>query len=275
MASTVPSPWTELADGVFVRRYAFFDQGVGLVLGDGAALVIDTRTTPAHARELLAEIRALTALPIEAVVDTHAHSDHCFGNATFDPVTIWGQRGAVRFLEETGERQRAGLAEAIPDIAADLADVVIRPPDRLVDAHATIEVGGRRVELAHLGRAHTDHDLVVAVPDANVVFAGDIIEEGAPPSFGDGYPIAWPGTLDAFLAARPEAIVVPGHGAVADRAFVATQRDAIAAMADLARRIVAGELAETALGQAPFSEPVARQALERVRLELGASVDPR
>lgn len=275
MAATTPSPWTELADGVFVRRYAFFDQDVGLVLGDGAALVIDTRTTPGHARELLAEIRALTALPIGAVVDTHAHSDHCFGNATFDPVTIWGQRGAVRFLEQTGERQRAGLAEAIPDIAADLAEVVIRPPDRLVDTTATIEVGGRRVELAHLGRAHTDHDLVVAVPDADVVFAGDIIEEGAPPSFGDGYPIAWPGTLDAFLAARPETIVVPGHGAVVDRAFVAAQRDAIAAMADLARGIVTGALPETAIGEAPYSGPVARQALERVRLELGGSVDPR
>ncbi|MFN8623078.1 MAG: MBL fold metallo-hydrolase [Chloroflexota bacterium] len=264
-----PSPWTQLADGVFVRRYAFFDQGIGLVLGDGAALVIDTRTTPGHARELRDEIRALTALPVAVVVDTHAHSDHCFGNATFDPVTIWGQRGAVRFLAETGERQRAALAEAIPDIADDLAGVVLRPPDRLVDVTGSLEVGGRRIELLHPGRAHTDHDLVVAVPDAGVVFAGDIIEEGAPPSFGDGFPLAWPATLDAFLAARPEAIVVPGHGAVVDRAFVAGQRDAIAAAAEVARRIVAGELPESAIADGtPFSAAVAGVVLDRVRLEL-------
>jgi glyoxylase-like metal-dependent hydrolase (beta-lactamase superfamily II) len=233
---------------------------------------VDTRTTPGHARELQAEIRSLTALPVEAVVNTHTHSDHCFGNATFDPVTIWGQRGAVRFLTETGERQRDGLAAAIPDLAAELRAVTLRPPDRLVDAGAALEVGGRRVELTFHGRAHTDHDLVVAVPDAGVVFAGDIIEEGAAPSFGDGYPVAWPATLDAFLAAHQEPIVVPGHGAVVDRAFVAAQRDAIAAMAALARRVAAGELTEDdCLAAAPFPAPSAREALARALLELGAA----
>lgn len=264
MSEQTSGDWLEIADGVLVRRYRFFDQGIGLVLGDGAALVIDTRTTPSHARELQADIRAVTSSPVEVVVNTHAHSDHCFGNSCFDPVTIWGQRGAVRWLERTGERQRAGLAEQIPGLAEDLADVVLRPPDRLVDERATLEVGGRLVELSFHGPAHTDHDLVVAVPDAGVVFAGDIVEEGNAPWFGDGDPEAWPATLDAFLAARPEAIVVPGHGAVVDRAFVAGQRAAIGRLADGIGRVVAGQAdADALVAEAIFPEPTVREALAR------------
>ena len=93
----------------------------------------------------------------------------------------------------------------MPELEADLRAVVIRPPDRLVERQAVVSVGGRPVTLAYHGRAHTDHDLVVAVPDAGVVFAGDIIEEGNAPWFGDGYPLDWPATLDAFLAGATRA----------------------------------------------------------------------
>lgn len=261
--------WQEIGDRVFVRRYRFFDQGIGLVLGDGAALVIDTRTTPSHARELQDDIRSVTHLPIEAVVNTHAHSDHCFGNATFDPVRIWGQRGAVRWLSETGERQRSGLAASIPDLAAELAEVVLRPPDSLVDDRGSLAVGGRPVELAFHGPAHTDHDLVVAVPDVGVVFAGDIIEQGNPPYFGDGFPVAWPATLDAFLRAHPGTIVVPGHGAVVDRAFVEQQRQDIETLATACLQVVAGDRTPDELvASVPFPEPTAREALGRALLEL-------
>lgn len=264
MTDEVVHDWLELGDRVYVRRYRFFDQGVGLVLGDGAALVIDTRTTPGHATELRTAIGRLTHLPVAAVVNTHAHSDHCFGNATFDPVTVWGQRGAVRFLETTWERQRDGLAQMIPDLADDLRGVLPRPPDHLVDDRATITVGGRTVELAYHGRAHTDHDLTVAVPDVGVLFAGDVIEEGNAPWFGDGYPEAWPVTLDALLTSRSETIIVPGHGAVVDRAFVAAQRAAIAGLADGIGRLVAGELDEEALvARVDLPAPTVREALAR------------
>lgn len=274
MAAHDGTPWLEVGDRVYVRRYRFFDQVIGLVLGDGAAVVIDTRTTPSHARELQAEIRALTDLPIDAVINTHAHSDHCFGNAMFDPVRIWGQRGAVRWLAETGERQREGLRTAIPDLADDLAGVVLRAPDSLVDAAAIVDVGGRMLELAFHGRAHTDHDLVVGVPDAGVVFAGDIIEEGNAPYFGDGFPVAWPETLAAFLAAHPQPVVVPGHGAVVDRAFVDRQRADVARLAAAARQVAAGTMtADELVAAVPFPEPTAREALSRALLELGDLAD--
>ena len=66
-----------------MRRYAFYDQNIGVVLGDGEALVIDTRSTYGQAREIQAHLRELTPLPVTVVVDTHGHFDHAFGNAIF------------------------------------------------------------------------------------------------------------------------------------------------------------------------------------------------
>ena len=85
--------WTEIGDRVFVRRYAFYDQNIGVVLGGGAALVIDTRSTHVQGREILADLRELTADPVTVVVNTHGHFDHAFGNRVFRPATIWGHVG--------------------------------------------------------------------------------------------------------------------------------------------------------------------------------------
>jgi glyoxylase-like metal-dependent hydrolase (beta-lactamase superfamily II) len=97
------------------------------------------------------------------------------------------------------------------------------------------------VALRHLGSGHTDHDLLVDVPDAGVVFAGDLVEQGAPPDLAEADLAAWPATLTALLAlGRP--IVVPGHGDPVDAAFVAEQRDRLQEIADLHRQVRDGEL---------------------------------
>jgi glyoxylase-like metal-dependent hydrolase (beta-lactamase superfamily II) len=106
-------------------------------------------------------------------------------------------------------------------------------PDRT--APVLLDLGGRTVALRHLGRGHTDHDVVAHVPDAATVFAGDLVEQGAPPSVGpDSDLAAWPATLDALLALAPR-LVVPGHGDPVDAAFVTEQR------AELARRARAAD----------------------------------
>ena len=74
---------------------------------------------------------------------------------------------------------------------------MIDPPDQVFDDAATIDVGGRPVELRFLGRGHTDHDAVVVVPGAAVGFAGDLLEANAVPYFGDGFPLDWPATAAA------------------------------------------------------------------------------
>ena len=96
-----------------------------------------------------------------------------------------------------------------------------------------LDLGDRRVEIAHLGRGHTEGDLVVVVPDADVLFAGDLLESAGPPSFGpDSVPDEWPATLDAVIGLMTATTVaVPGHGEPVGREFVFEQRGWIVAQA--------------------------------------------
>lgn len=270
------STWTEIGDRVFVRRYAFFNQNIGAVLGHGAALVVDTRSTHAQAREILADLRALTGDRVTVVVDTHGHYDHAFGNRVFRPAAIWGHAGCPDFMIRTADAARSSLAVEYPEMAADLAEVVVDPPEHLFADHATIEVGGRPVELRFLGRGHTDHDIVVSVTGADVVFAGDLIEGGAIPYFADGYPLDWPATADA-LAGIVTGTVVPGHGKHAGRSFAKGQAEAFAWLVELARRIHNRDLTvANALALTPFPEFPAeaiREPLERALAQLRGDLD--
>ncbi len=249
--------WVEIGDRVFVRRYAFYDQNIGVVLGNGEALVIDTRSTYGQAREVLADLRLLTSDPVTVVVDTHGHFDHAFGNAIFRPATIWGHDGCVPFMERTGEARKQKIVAETPELAGELDEIVIDPPDRTFASTAMVEVGGRPVDLRYLGRGHTDHDIVVSVPGTNVVFAGDLLENGAVPFYGDAHPIEWAATA-AQLSSLVEpdgGVVVPGHGDHAGRAFADAQAASIAALAALGARVYAGEITlEDAIAAHPFPE---------------------
>ncbi|MGY1820876.1 MBL fold metallo-hydrolase [Geodermatophilus sp. SYSU D00079] len=228
--------FTEVADGVFVRRHASLDLNCGLVVGDGACLVVDTRSDLGEAADLAAAVRRVTPAPW-TVVNTHAHYDHCFGNAAFRPATVWGTPGCAEAVRATGEDQRAArvaelLAAGDAAGAARVRAAPLDPPDALVDDVAHLDVGGREVVLRFLGRGHTAHDLVVEVEDGrdgNTVFAGDLVEEGAPPAFDDAFPAEWPATLGR-LHALARGPVVPGHGAVVDAAFVGAQREELLAV---------------------------------------------
>jgi glyoxylase-like metal-dependent hydrolase (beta-lactamase superfamily II) len=232
------NPWREIADRVFIRRFTFFDQTIGAVVGRERVLVIDTRSTLVQARELLDDLRHVSRLP-HVVLNTHAHFDHVLGNAAFRPCEIWGEDGCARFMRDLGLARRTGVAAEMPEIADDLLASPVDPPDRTFARETTLDLGDRRVDLRFLGRGHTDHDVVALVPDAGVVFAGDLVEEGAPPSFSDAFPLDWPATLGHLLDlldAAGEGQVVPGHGEVVDRDFVAAQLGEIAFLAEMARR---------------------------------------
>ena len=94
--------WQEIGDRVFTRKYPFFNQQIGVVLGGSDVLVVDTRSTPAQAREIASELRELTRDPVSIVVDTHWHFDHSFGNSVFRPATIWGHIRAAEQLRREG-----------------------------------------------------------------------------------------------------------------------------------------------------------------------------
>jgi glyoxylase-like metal-dependent hydrolase (beta-lactamase superfamily II) len=271
----VTSPWTEIADRVFVRRYRFLDQDIVAVLAGDAALVVDTRSTPAQALEVLGDLRELGSPRVAVVVNTHGHYDHAFGNAVFRPAVIWGHERCAAMVGIRGERQRSTAMAELPALASELAEVVLDPPDRTFADRAVVDLAGRQILLDHLGRGHTDNDIVVRVPDADVLCAGDLLENGAPPYFGDGFPMDWPATAEALLGLVGErTVVVPGHGAHAGRAFAEASLEDLRAIASLARRVHAGEVAlDDAVTAAPYPAAAAREPLERALAQLRGELD--
>lgn len=228
------APWTQHAEGVYSKRYASLDLNIGLVVCREGLLLIDTRATGAQARQLKDDIREVSRLPVRWIVNTHHHWDHTFGNGEFEEAAIWGHTRCGPSLLENAERMREEVKRMAPDHAADLDAVTIVPPHHTFADEITIAFGGRPVQLLHFGPAHTDNDTIVVVPDADVVFAGDLVEESAPPSFGDSYPFEWPGVARR-LASTAGGAVIPGHGAPVDAAFVLAQAADLEAVADLAR----------------------------------------
>jgi glyoxylase-like metal-dependent hydrolase (beta-lactamase superfamily II) len=276
-AMGVADGWVEVGDRVFVRRYAFFDQNIGVILGDGEALVIDTRSTYPQARQVRSDLLGLTTFPVTVVVDTHGHFDHAFGNRVFRPATIWGHERCVTFMERTGEQRKAEIAREEPEIADDLPEVAIDPPDRTFADAATIEVGGRPVELRYLGRGHTDHDIVISVPGADVLFAGDLVEGGNVPFVGDGYPLDWVAT-SAAIVPLVSGVIVPGHGEHdGGSAFAKAQASSFASLVALAIHVHVGELSlDDAIAEHPFPElppEHARSAFDRALAQLRGELD--
>ncbi|MGB3444450.1 MAG: MBL fold metallo-hydrolase [Actinophytocola sp.] len=226
--------WVEVANGVYARRYVELDQTLGLVVGDTHCLVIDTGTDEVHGASMAAAVRFVTPLPWTVVI-THAHFDHFFGTAAFLPASVISHERCRSLILAEGERQRRvwsakyrsdGKAEQ----AERLATAKLVAPTEVITSSVLLDLGGRTVTLVHAGPAHTDHDVFVHVPDVDVVFAGDLVEQGAPPSVGpDSHVSDWPAALDRILDLRPT-VVVPGHGDPVDAEFVRRQRN------DLARR---------------------------------------
>jgi glyoxylase-like metal-dependent hydrolase (beta-lactamase superfamily II) len=270
------SVWAEVGDRVFTRRYAFYDQNIGAILGDDGVLIVDTRISHRQADEILVDLAELTPLPVRAVVNTHGHNDHAFGNHRFRPAPIWGHSRCARMIHETGARQLAAVSAAIPDLAAELAEVVLDPPDCTFEGdEATLDfdAGGRAVDLRYLGRGHTDNDIVVVVPDADVIFAGDLVENGAPPFFGDGYPMEWPATVERLVDLVTGA-VVPGHGDVSDRGFAVRSMVEIRTIAELATLVHEGTLGmDDAVLRTPYPADTAREPLERAVAQLRGELD--
>ena len=233
-------PFTEVADRVWVRRVPSYDVNLVAVGGERGLVVIDTLATAAEARAAIAAIGDLRAGPVVAVVNTHDHFAHVLGNATFkarydDP--------PVHATEEAAAR----------------TDPAAPPADHTFSSAAVIDLGDRQVELVHPGRGHTAGDLIVRVPDADVLLAGDLVEESAPPSIGsDSWPMDWPQTLDLVLAlTTPATVVVPGHGGIVDRRFVEDQCDDLRAVAETIRELAGRGVPEAeALASAEWPFPV-------------------
>jgi len=263
----VTSGFVEVAPGIHVLRHPVLDVNVTLIVGDTSALLVDTLTTAGQARELADMVAAMTAVPL-AVVNTHHHFDHCFGNAAFLDAPVYAHPEAIDRIRTTDpadvwrewSRTHPGLSGVL--------DTDIRVPDRPVVHETALDLGGRTAVLRHPGRGHTAGDLIVHVPDAALVVAGDLVEESGPPQFDDASPLEWPDALAAILALEP-ATVVPGHGAVCGPSFVSGQHAELAALAWLIRDGHADEVpADEVVRKAPYEFETAAVAVARGYAEL-------
>ena len=267
--------FTEVADRVWVARYEWFDVNVGVVAGGDGLLVVDTNASEAAARAVLADLRRLSSAPLVAAVNTHAHFDHTFGNGVFAAhgAELVAHEDAAADLPDhaAGIRAQAAAEAAEDGRYAELVATAEVVPGRTFSSALTLDLGDRIVELVHPGRGHTRGDLVVRVPDADVVLAGDLVEESAArdavPGFGsDCFPMDWPTTLDLVLnLVGPDTVVVPGHGAPVGRDFVQEQRASIGVVAETIRDLAGrGVPLDQALAAAEWPYP--REALaEAVR----------
>lgn len=180
----------------------------GVIVGPDSALVVDTLATQSRARRLRESLDALRPGPGRLLVNTHHHGDHNFGNQVFGPGTAILAHELTRTeMAETG----LALTTLWPQVEWGEIRVVL-PTVTFVD-RLTVHVGARRVELIHVGPAHTTNDVVVWLPDERVLFAGDVVLSGATPFTLMG---SVRGTLSAIerLRGLDPRTVVCGHGPV-------------------------------------------------------------
>jgi len=246
----VETTLTEVGDGCLAYLQGDGSWGwsnAGLVVGDGTSLLVDTLFDLNLTQRMLDAMADHTrSAPIDTVVNTHANGDHCFGNQLVGEAHIVATTAAAAEMAEVPPAMLAALNQAPGEVGElfrsffgefEFDGIELREPDRTFDGRLELDVGGRTVELIEVGPAHTAGDSIAVVPDAGVVYTGDIL-------FIGGTPIVWAGPLSNWVDACDLML-----GMDVDRAFVdreAMERhaagiDAFDAARDIARAIGASE----------------------------------
>jgi glyoxylase-like metal-dependent hydrolase (beta-lactamase superfamily II) len=253
-ANTPAFTLKELGKGVYAAISGRAGGNTGFIVGDDAVLVVDTFISQAPARDLLAEIRNVTNLPVKYVVNTHYHLDHVAGNAIFTEAgaiviaqrneRAWVRTENLKFYQQNG-------ATPTPEQRAQVAALV--EPQITYDHVLQVNLGSREVRIVYLP-GHTGGDSVVYVPDANIVFTGDLGWNQRIPNLIDATTSAWVETLDKIVAAHPNATFVPGHGDVATAQDLKAFRDYLAALRSSVQKAQAAGRSGEALTQTVLAE---------------------
>jgi glyoxylase-like metal-dependent hydrolase (beta-lactamase superfamily II) len=234
--------FTEVGPGLYAYT-AQGDPNSGIIVGDDGCMVIDAQATPAMAQNVMARVREVTDKPIRYVVLSHYHAVRVLGASAYGAQGIIASDATYRLILERGEEDKASEIGRFPRLFPGAESI----PDGLTWPTLTFEndmsvfLGKREVKLMHLGAGHTAGDIVAWVPDAEVMFSGDLVEYHSACYCGDAHLREWPLTLEVIRDVSPKALV-PGRGdALPDPATV---REAIAMTRDFVNTLYgAAELA--------------------------------
>jgi len=197
------------------HAYAFTAEGdpnTGIVVGDDAVMVIDAQATPKMAQTVIEYIRTVTDKPIKYVVLSHYHAVRVLGASAYGASEIIMSDKARAMVAERGQEDWDSEFGRFPRLFQGHESIPgLTWPTLTFENRLTLYLGKRHVELSFLGRAHTSGDIVAHVPDANVMFTGDIVEYQSACYCGDAHFMDWPATLEAIRSFAPAAIA-PGRG---------------------------------------------------------------
>ncbi|HGG04420.1 MAG TPA: MBL fold metallo-hydrolase [Aliiroseovarius sp.] len=231
--------FTEIGDGI----YAFTAEGdpnSGVIIGDDSVMIIEAQATPRLAQKVIEKVRGVTDKPISHVVLTHYHAVRVLGASAFGADQIIMGETARAMVVERGQEDWDSEFQRFPRLFEGYESIPgLTWPTTTFSDNMTVYLGNRQINLMHLGRAHTAGDIVIHVPDQNVMFTGDIVEYHSACYCGDGHFGDWGDTLDNIRAFDVDAIA-PGRG----DALVG--KDMVNAAIDLTRDFVASTYAPAA-----------------------------
>ena len=203
--------FTQVGDGL----YAFTAEGdpnSGVIIGDDSVMIIEAQATPRLARKVIECVRSVTDKPISHLVLTHYHAVRVLGASAFGASQIIMGDTARAMVVERGQEDWDSEFQRFPRLFQGHESIPgLTYPDTTFSKDMTVYLGNRRIDLMHLGRAHTAGDIVIHVPDQNVMFTGDIVEYRSACYCGDGYFSNWSDTLDNIASFEVDAIA-PGRG---------------------------------------------------------------
>lgn len=251
--------WQRVSERCWVAACQPAKVNVGLVVGDETALLIDTGASPEQGAALAKSAAELAGNAIGFVVVTHGHWDHWFG---LPGITEGQSIGHENLRELLGAEE---LAAELAERGIDQAGLIPSTEMSLVKA---LDLGGVRVEIVHFGEGHTNSDLALLVPGENVIYVGDLLEQGADPSFeSNSNPLNWPLVMDAILDGSDAATqFVPGHGEVMSQEAAIEQRGRLGMIYAEAERLAKSGIKEQDAMAAldwPFGAPTMAAALRQ------------
>jgi glyoxylase-like metal-dependent hydrolase (beta-lactamase superfamily II) len=188
------------------------DPNSGVIIGDDSVMIVEAQATPRLAQKVIEKVRSVTDKPISHVVLTHYHAVRVLGASAFNaPQIIMGEK-ARAMVAERGKEDWASEFQRFPRLFEGHESIPgLTWPTTTFNDRMTVYLGKRRVDLMHVGRAHTAGDIVINVPDENVMFTGDIVEAHSACYCGDGHYQDWGKALNNIKAFNLSAIA-PGRG---------------------------------------------------------------